>query len=100
MIYLEYFGYLATILLTTMFVPQVCKTFKTKNTESLSYIFLNLEVLSSSCFIVYGFRNTYPDIPIIVSNTSVLISAILLIFLKIKYTKKIIIDEESPLIPH
>ena len=52
---IDIFGYIGAVLLTLLFVPQDYTTYKTKNIEGLSYIFLILEFLAALNFIIYGF---------------------------------------------
>ena len=82
---IDIFGYIGASLLTLLFIPQVYTTYKTKDAEAISYIFLFLEILASLNFIIYGFLIN--SIPVIVANSSAFICAILLIIAKINFKK-------------
>jgi len=77
---IDIFGYIGAVLLTILFIPQVVTTYKTRNIDSLSYIFLILEFLASLNFIIYGFL--IGSIPVIIANSSAFICSILLIVAK------------------
>ena len=79
----EIIGSSAAGFLSILFIPQVYKTFKTKNVNGLSYLFLFLQIITSVLFITYGVL--IDSIPVIIANTSTLLCNILLIFAKIKY---------------
>ena len=76
-------GYMAAGFLSILFIPQVYRTFKTKDTNAISYFFLILQVFTSSLFITYGYL--IDSIPIILANISTLICNFLLIFAKLKF---------------
>ena len=80
---IDIFGYIGAVLLTLLFVPQVYTTYKTKNIEGLSYIFLILEFFAALNFIIYGFLIN--SIPIIIANSSAFICSILLLLAKIRF---------------
>ena len=88
---IDIFGYLGACLLTILFIPQVYTTYKTKNAEGISYLFLILEFLASVSFIIYGFLIT--SIPVVIANFSAFICCILLIVAKIKFKKEQVINE-------
>ena len=79
----EIIGYSAAGFLSILFIPQVYQTFKTKDVNGLSYLFLFLQIITSGLFITYGVL--IDSIPVIIANTSTLLCNILLIFAKIKY---------------
>lgn len=76
-------GYTAAGFLSILFIPQVYRTFKTKDTNAISYFFLILQVFTSSLFITYGYL--IDSIPIILANTSTLVCNFFLIFAKLKF---------------
>ena len=85
----EIIGYIASILLSMLLIPQVYTTYTTKNVEGLSPWFLYFELLTTLLWIVYGIGfildNNYNGITIIFANTSLLINVIILLFLRCKY---------------
>ena len=76
-------GYMAAGFLSVLFIPQVYRTFKTKETKAISYFFLILQVFTSSLFITYGYL--IDSIPVMLANTSTLLCNFLLIFAKLKF---------------
>ena len=88
---IDIFGYIGAILLTFLFIPQVYTTYKNRNTEGISYIFLILEFLAALNFIIYGFLIN--SLPIIIANGSAFICAILLIVAKFKFKNQEEINE-------
>ena len=83
---IEIIGFLAAILTTTAFLPQVYKTWKTKDVSSLSMPMLLLFFIGIVAWLVYGFLKESPSM--ILANSVTVISAFLLIYFKIKYSKK------------
>ena len=79
----ELLGYISSGFSTILFIPQVYRTCKTKDTNAISYFFLILQVFTSSLFITYGYL--IDSIPIILANISTLICNFLLIFAKLKF---------------
>ena len=83
MIFFEALGFLAAILTTVAFFPQVIKVHKTKETTSISlsmYIVLTIGIL---LWLVYGVY--LESLPIIVANAVTFTSAVYILFMKIKY---------------
>jgi MtN3 and saliva related transmembrane protein len=83
---IEIIGFLAAILTTAAFLPQVYKTWKTKDVSSLSMPMLLLFFIGIVAWLVYGFLKESPSM--ILANSVTVISAFLLIYFKIKYSKK------------
>jgi MtN3 and saliva related transmembrane protein len=81
--YIAIIGFIAGTLTTLSFLPQVIKTFKTRQTKDISiamYI-----VLASGLFtwIIYGIL--MGAVPIILANLLAFIMAVVILLLKIKY---------------
>jgi MtN3 and saliva related transmembrane protein len=76
-------GLVAGTITTAAYVPQVIKTFKTKNTKALSAKMYSFLVFGILLWVIYGFITH--NWPVLIANsiTAVLASSILL--LKIKY---------------
>lgn len=85
----EVIGYIASVLLSFLLVPQVYTTFKTKKVDGLSSWFLYFEVITTILWITYGIgfllENNLSGLPIVIANTSLFINVIILIVLKQKY---------------
>ena len=89
------FGYIGSFLLMITFFPQVYKTIKTKNAESLSkwFLFLNLNVCI--CWSVYGVGFLTDDdyinsLTILSANVSIFFCTLILIFCKYKFVNNLI----------
>jgi MtN3 and saliva related transmembrane protein len=79
----EVLGFLAAILTTVAFIPQVVKVYKTKETKSISlsmYMVFSVGVL---LWFIYGFYLN--SLPMILANGITLLSSIYILFMKIKY---------------
>lgn len=79
----EILGMLAAVITTGAFLPQVYKTWKTKDTKALSLTMYIAFFIGVSLWLVYGI---YLDsLPMIVANVVTAISSLILIGLKLKY---------------
>ena len=74
-------GYLAAVLTTVAFFPQVFKAFKTKSTKDMSLMMWLLFCLGVLCWLIYGI--VLGSGPIIVANGVTLILAGAVLTLKI-----------------
>ncbi|WP_103865064.1 SemiSWEET family sugar transporter [Aquimarina sp. I32.4] len=81
---IELVGYIAAILTTASFLPQVYKTWKTKSAEGLSLSMLFIFGSGVLCWLIYGFM--IDSWPIISANVITIISIFLLLFFKYRYT--------------
>ena len=84
--FIEIIGFIAAILTTVAFLPQVYKTWKTKDVSSLSLPMLLIFFIGVFFWLIYGFLKNSP--PIIFANSITIVSAFLLMYYKIKYGKK------------
>jgi len=81
--YFEIIGFLAAILTTVAFFPQVIKVYKTQNTQSISlsmYIVFSIAIL---LWLVYGFYLN--SLPMIIANAITLVSSIYILYMKLKH---------------
>ncbi len=83
---IETIGGVAAVLTTASFLPQVYQTWKTKSTESLSLPMLLMFFTGVCLWLIYGFA--LESMPIIISNIITIISAGLLVYFKLSFTKK------------
>ena len=83
--YTDLFGFLAALLTTMAFVPQLYKTWQTKSAEDVSLIMLILFITGLICWIIYGFKIN--SIPILVANIVTFIFNFSILILKITYLK-------------
>ena len=78
-----FIGLLAGLLCTVSFLPQVIKAFKTKQTKDLSLATFSIFSLGVSLWLIYGIL--IKQIPIILTNAMILILALLILIMKVKY---------------
>ena len=83
--YIDLVGYLAALLTTVAFLPQLYKTWKTKSADDVSLIMLILFITGLTCWIVYGIKIN--SIPILVANIITFIFNFSILILKIAYSK-------------
>ena len=79
----ETYGFLAAILTTAAFFPQLIKTWRTKSAEDFSYITLILFLTGVFCWIIYGIN--IDSLPIILANLITFILNFSILTLKISY---------------
>jgi MtN3 and saliva related transmembrane protein len=82
---IEIIGLVAAFLTTAAFLPQVYKTWKTKDVTSLSFSMLIMFFVGVLLWLVYGIY--IGSISMLLANSITLISAFLLLYFKIKYGK-------------
>ncbi|PKQ44891.1 SemiSWEET family sugar transporter [Confluentibacter flavum] len=82
---MEIIGFIAATLTTAAFLPQVYKTWKTKDVSALSLPMLLMFFVGVFIWLIYGYYKNSPSM--IVANAITLCSAFLLIYFKIKYAK-------------
>lgn len=83
---IEVIGFIAAILTTAAFLPQVYKTWKTKDVSSLSLPMLLMFFIGIIAWLIYGILKSSPSM--IFANTITVISSFLLVYFKIKYSRK------------
>ncbi|WP_034041903.1 SemiSWEET family sugar transporter [Wocania ichthyoenteri] len=81
--YIEIIGFSAAFLTTAAFLPQVYKTWKTKDVSALSLPMLLMFITGITLWLVYGFYIHSPSM--IVANTITIGSSLVLIYFKVKY---------------
>ncbi|MCH7525256.1 MAG: SemiSWEET transporter [Bacteroidetes bacterium] len=82
---IEILGLIAAGLTTSAFLPQVYKTWKTKDVSSLSMPMLVLFFVGIILWLIYGIYIN--SLSIIIANGITIGSYALLIFFKVKYAK-------------
>ena len=80
----EIFGYIAAILTTAAFLPQLIKTLKTKKADDVSLITLIMFIIGVLCWIIYGYK--IASIPILLANLITLILNLLILISKIYFS--------------
>nr|WP_319377224.1 SemiSWEET transporter [uncultured Methanoregula sp.] len=76
-------GYIAGILTTISFIPQVARAWRLKETRDLSLAMLVLFAFGVLLWALYGFWVS--SLPIIAANTITFILILVLLWLKIRY---------------
>ena len=83
--YIDLFGFLAALLTTIAFLPQLYKTWQTKSADDVSLVMLILFITGLFCWIIYGLK--IHSIPILVANIITFIFNFSILILKITYRK-------------
>ena len=83
---IELFGYIAAILTTLAFLPQLIKTLKTKKAEDVSLITLIMFLSGVLSWIIYGYKIS--STPILIANIITFILNLLILIFKITFSKK------------
>ena len=83
--YIDLFGFLAALLTTIAFLPQLYKTWQTKSADDVSLVMLILFLTGLFCWIIYGLKIN--SIPILAANIITFIFNFSILVLKILYRK-------------
>lgn len=86
-IWLTLLGSLASILVSSSFIPQIIKGYRTKHLGDVSYLLMIIISMGMGLWIVYGIEKQ--DFVIIGANISTVVLNMILLGLKIKYSKKV-----------
>ena len=81
----ELFGYLAAILTTAAFLPQLIKTLKTKKANDVSLITLVMFIVGVFSWIIYGYKIS--SVPILLANLVTFILNLSILISKIYFSK-------------
>ena len=84
--YIDIIGLCAAVLTTAAFLPQVYKTWKTKDVAALSLPMLSMFFVGVFMWLGYGLLLS--SLSLILANSITLVSVLLLFIFKIKYRKK------------
>ena len=84
--YIDLFGFLAALLTTIAFLPQLYKTWRTKSADDVSLIMLILFITGLIFWIIYGLK--IHSIPILVAYVVTFIFNFSILILKLSYNKK------------
>tara|TARA_B100001989_G_scaffold4448_1_gene3043 strand:+ start:255 stop:515 length:261 start_codon:yes stop_codon:yes gene_type:complete len=80
---IEIFGYLAAILTTAAFLPQLLKTLKTKKADDVSLTTLIMFIIGVFSWIIYGYKIS--STPILIANIITLILNLMILISKIYF---------------
>ena len=78
-------GYAGGIILGICLIPQIIKIYQTKKVDNISYIWQFLYILGISLHLYYGIY--YNLLPIYIPTVIELILILIMLFMKIKYSK-------------
>jgi len=81
----ELFGWLASILTTLIFIPQIHKAFTTRLTNDISMLMMILAVLGNTAWLIHA--SLTDNMPLIVCASLIIIMSFVLIVFKIKNEK-------------
>ena len=82
----QIFGWMASILTTLIFVPQLAKAFKTKMTNDLSMMMMVLAVMGNVCWFIHAFFVS--NMPLMVCAALIIIMSMVLIVFKYTNEKR------------
>ncbi|MFC4723156.1 SemiSWEET family sugar transporter [Geojedonia litorea] len=83
---IEILGFIAAVLTTAAFLPQVYKTWRTKDVSGLSLPMFLMFFTGITLWFIYGFLINSPSL--IFANGITMVSTFLLLFFIVKYRKK------------
>lgn len=78
-----YLGLMAATLTTAAFLPQVLKSWRTKETKDVSLLMLIVFATGILLWLIYGVIKS--DLPIMLANSTTFVLVMVLVFLKLKY---------------
>jgi MtN3 and saliva related transmembrane protein len=84
--WIEITGHVGSVLSSITFIPQVYQTFKTKSAEDLNLFMMLIVFLSTVVWLVYGVGMHL--MPVIICNGIICALSVLLIYFKLRYSKK------------
>tara|TARA_Y200000002_G_scaffold110760_1_gene90730 strand:+ start:282 stop:548 length:267 start_codon:yes stop_codon:yes gene_type:complete len=83
---IEFFGYIAAILTTAAFLPQLIKTLMTRKADDVSLITLIMFICGVGCWIIYGYKIS--SLPILSANIITFILNSFILISKVYYSRK------------
>lgn len=86
-------GYVGCFFLSIFLVPQVYKTYKTRNVEGLSPLFLGMSMTANVLMMYYGSR--IHALPVLISNGFVFLNSATLMTLYFRYRRVALEDEDD-----
>lgn len=82
--YKEILGYSGSFLLSICLIPQVYKSYNTRDVDSLSPFFIGIGIFANFLMISYGIL--IKALPVLIANSSVLLNNILLLTMYYRFT--------------
>jgi MtN3 and saliva related transmembrane protein len=80
---IDYLGYFAGLLTVGAFLPQVIRTWRTKQTRDLSLATFGLLISTGSLWMIYGMLTD--DWPVIAANAGIVVLNVALVLAKLRY---------------
>ena len=77
-------GYIGAVLLDITLIPQLYKTFKSKQTRDISIYFMFLQIITCIFFLIYGILLN--EAPIMMANSILMLELLVLLYAKILYS--------------
>lgn len=84
-VWLTLVGSIASVLVSSSFIPQIIKGYRTKRLNDVSYLLMILISVGMSLWIVYGIEKQ--DLVIIGANTATIALNMILLGMKVRYAK-------------
>ncbi|RJQ25194.1 hypothetical protein C4565_08680 [Candidatus Parcubacteria bacterium] len=84
-VWLTLVGSIASVLVSSSFIPQIIKGYRTKRLNDVSYLLMILISIGMSLWIVYGIEKQ--DMVIIGANTTTIALNMILLGMKVRYAK-------------
>ena len=81
----DIFGYIAAILTTAAFLPQLIKTLKTKRADDVSLTTLIMFIIGVLSWIIYGYKISSK--PILIANLVTIILNVSILISKVYFSK-------------
>ena len=80
---IELVGYAAGVIVAVSLLPQIIKSWQTKSTKDISFIWNSTYIIGLSLWVSYGIFTK--DIPIVATMSIELLMAVILIALKLRF---------------
>jgi len=83
---IQLLGMAAGSISAVTFLPQVIKTWKTKSADDISLLMFTFATVSVVMWLIYGI--ILRDVPIIYTNSLVLVCSLIMLYFKFRYSTK------------
>ena len=80
---LKILSFVAVVLTSPQFIPQIVKAVKTKKVKDVSLVTFVITFIAALLWVIHGFARS--DYPIVIANSIVFISSVLMLVFKYKY---------------
>lgn len=83
---IDMLGMVAGTMSAIVFLPQVIKTYRSKSAKDISLLTFSFATISVILWLAYGI--ILKNVPVIYTNSSVLLLSLIMLYFKLKYDKK------------